>query len=392
MRCVLAIVVSAACATPAPPPASPANATAAAKEPAASPASRTTWVLEPNLAYDSLCFLNLLTGDPFYLQMGYAEELAPWIARLSPAMREAIARIRTQLKAADHLVSAYLTLVMSAADPRTLADLRHIVEDDAAWAQLRQRFAATPYAKDDDFSAMTAIRGDLAVALRELDAAGFADYWRTHALPAVQAAIDAQLPAARSYDVIGADEQLLGRKLDTDRITVEVLAYVRPHGVRITGWRFLSDAKVPLKITVKTALHELLHPPFTRTGALDELLQRIEQDPLFQRLVHEHDPSFGYTTPAGLLEEDCVTAIDVYNAHRMGLMPDIAGYFPAHDDGIHVVAFLLYQLLGREHRPGERYEDFLLRLARDHKLRPGALEAQFLAEPTHYAIKALQPR
>ena len=72
---------------------------------------------------------------------------------------------------------------------------------------------------------MTAIRGDLGVALRELDAAGFADYWRRHALPAVQAAIDAQLrAAARGYDVIGADEEILGRRLDTDRITVEVLA------------------------------------------------------------------------------------------------------------------------------------------------------------------------
>jgi hypothetical protein len=234
--------------------------------------------------------------------------------------------------------------------------------------------------------------GDLAIALHAIDAAGFPAYWTAHALPAIEASIASQAAAARRFDVIGADEEILGRRLDTDRITVEVLAYVRPHGIRITGWRFLSDAQVPVRITVKTALHELLHPPFTRAGAgagpIDALLTRIERDPLFVRLVHDHDPAFGYTTPAGLLEEDCVTAVDVYNAHRLGLLPDVAGYFARHDDGIHVVAFLLYRLLEREHRAGETYPDLLLRLEREHKLRPGALAEQFATEPDHYPIQA----
>ncbi|MEO7731312.1 MAG: hypothetical protein ABIY55_10090, partial [Kofleriaceae bacterium] len=330
-------------------------------------------------------------GDPWYLGFGFADELAPWIAGLPAPARDAIGRIRTRLKAGDHLMSAYLSLVLSAADPRTLADLRHLTDDDAAWAELRRRYLATPYGADDDFTAMQAIRPDLGQALQYLEAAGFPAYWQAHALPQVQAAIAEQGPAATRYDVIGADEALLGRRLDTDRITAFVLAYVRPHGIRITGWRFLNDFKVPLKITVKTALHELLHPPFPRTGAIDALLVKIEQDPYFQRLVKDHDPAFGYTTAPGLLEEDLVTAIDVYNAHHLGLIPDLAGYWPAHDDGIHVVAFLLVQQLERNHRAGETYPDFLLRLEREHQLRPGALEAQFLAEPTHYVVKALQP-
>jgi len=358
--------------------------------PPAPPAARTTWVFEPNLAYDSLCFLNLLSGDPFYLGAGYADELAPWLARLPADTRDAIARIRTRLKAGGHIVSAYLGLVMSAADPHTLADLQHLADDDAAWASLRTRFHATEHGKDDDWKDMDAIRGDLARALHDLDTLGFPAYWTEHALPAIQDSIARQRPEAERFDVIGDDEEILGRRLDTDRITVEVLAYVRPHGIRITGWRFLSAATVPVRITVKTALHELLHPPFARTGALDALLVRIEHDPLFARLVRDHDPAFGYTTPAGLLEEDCVTAVDVYNAHRRGLLPDVPRYFAGHDDGIHVVAFLLYRLIEREHRAGETYPELLLRLDREHKLRPGALEAQFAAEPDHYPIKALQ--
>jgi len=88
--------------------------------------------------------------------------------------------------------------------------------------------------------------------------------------------------------------------------------------------------------------------------------------------------------------EDLVTAIDVYNAHQLGLLPDLAAYWPKHDDGIHVVAYLIYQQLERNHRAGESYPDFLLRLEREHALSPGALEAQFRAEPTHYPVKALR--
>jgi hypothetical protein len=275
------------------------------------------------------------------------------------------------------------------ADPRTLADLRKITDDDAAWAELRRRYLATEYGKGDDFQAMSAIRADLARGLRQLEDDGFPAYWAEHALPAVQAAIAEQGAAAVEYDVIGADEAILGRRLDTDKITVEVLAYVRPHGIRITGWRFLNDAKVPLRVTIKTALHELLHPPFAKTGAIAELLGRIERDPYFVRLVQHHDPSFGYTTTDGLLEEDLVTAVDVYNAHELGLLPDLAGYFADHDDGIHVVAFLILGQLGREHRAGETYPDLLLRLEREGKLRPGQLEAQFQATPGSYAVKAL---
>lgn len=381
IACLLCLAAACASAPPAP-------------APAPTGASRTTWILEPNEAYDALCFLNLLTGDPFYVERGFADEVAPWIARLAPDARDAIARIRTSLKAANHIVPAYLALVMSSSDPRTLADLRHLVDDEAAWQDMRRRFDATIYRDTDGFAAMTAVRADLAVALAALDAAGFPAYWRDHALPRVNAAIAAQGPAARRYDVIAADEEILGRRLGTSRLTVYVLAYVRPHGIRITGWRFLSDEQVPLRITVKTALHELLHPPFARTGRdsapIDELLKRIEADPWFARLVRDHDPAFGYTTAAGLLEEDLITAIDVYNAHRLGLLDDPDAYFAKHDDGLHALAFLLYQLIGREHRAGETYQDFLLRLAREGKLRPGALEAQFAAAPGRYDIDVLR--
>lgn len=363
-----------------------------APPPASAPASRTTWVFEPNLAYDSLCFLNLLSGDPWYLGFGFADEVAPWIAKLPPDARDAIARIKTTLKAKDHLMSAYLALVMSVADPRTLADLRRITDDDAAWAALRAGFLATEYGKEDGFAVMDEIRKDLAIALRQLEADGFPAYWERHALPAVTAAIAKQATAAKQYDVIGADEAILGRRLPTDKMTVEILAYVRPHGVRITGWRFLSDERAPLAVTVKTAMHELLHPPFPRVGEIDAVLRRIEADPFFVRLVKEHNPSFGYTTTDGLLEEDLVTAVDTYNAHEMGLLPDLADYFAKHDDGIHVVAFLVRALIEREHRAGESYPDFLVRMEREAKLRPGALEAQFRAAPGTYAVKALTER
>ena len=115
-------------------------------------------------------------------------------------------------------------------------------------------------------------------------------------------------------------------------------------------------------------------------------------DPYLQRLVREHDPRFGYTTPAGLIEEDCATAVDVFNAHRLGLLDDPPAYFRGHDDGIHVLAFLLYRALERDGLARwTTYDDFVARLTRaGGALAPGHLEAAFAADPAHYPVAALK--
>jgi hypothetical protein len=360
---------------------------------------RTHWVLRPSEAYDALCLLNLLRGDAFYTRF-HPAEFQRFSALVLPREQEALAHLTERIAKQDgKMVGPHLALVFSVTGATTVDGLAATVADDAAWGRMRTAFLATTYGQEDGdgFARMDAVREDLGVLLAFLRRVDFPRIWRTEYLPQVEAAIEGLAKKVAPYDVVGWDEQLLGRDLQVAALNAHVLKFASPHGIRVTGWNFLTDATYPANVTVKTAVHELLHPPFAREGAIDAKLTALEADPFFQRLVREHDPAFGYTTARGLTEEDCAEAIDVYVSEREGLLRKRDGsplsgaeFFRDHDDGIHVLAFLVYEELKRSGpAKGQRYEDFLLGLFERGVLEPGALERRFRDTPGSYPVKAL---
>ncbi|MBU8900345.1 hypothetical protein KRR26_32530 [Corallococcus sp. M34] len=361
-------------------------------------AGRTHWVLRPSEAYDALCLLNLLRGDAFYTQF-YPAEFQRFSALLEPREKAALEHLTERMgKQAGTMVGPHLTLVFSVTGAATVDGLARTVADDAAWKAMRQDFKATSYGEDSDFSEMEDVRQDLGVLFAFLQRIDFSRIWRAEYLPQVEQAI-AQLGAqVAAHDVVGWDEDVLGRALHVEELNAHVLKFAKPHGIRVTGWNFLTDLTYPLSVTVKTALHELLHPPFKREGAIDARLTALEADPYFQRLVREHDPAFGYTTAQGLTEEDCAEAIDVFVSERQGLLRARDGkpltgaaFFRDHDDGMHVLAYLLYEELRRaDFSQGTKYEDFILKLFDTGVLVPGKLEQRFHSYTGHYPVKALK--
>lgn len=360
-------------------------------------AGRTHWVLRPSEAYDALCLLNLLRGDAFYTRH-YPEEFQRFSALLGEEEKAALAHLTERVGVKGRrLVGPHLALVFSVTGVTTVDGLAATVEDDAAWRAMTKGFAATTYARDYDFTELEDVRKDLRVLFAFFQRIGFSRIWHAEFLPQVEQAIARLHPQVASSDVVGWDEQILGRALGVAELNAHVLKFARPHGIRVTGWNFLTDITYPGSVTVKTAVHELLHPPFAREGDLDAKLTALESDPFFQRLVREHDPAFGYTTAKGLLEEDCAEAIDVFVSERQGMlrtkdgMPRTgADFFRHHDDGIHVVAYVLYEELKRaDFSRWTTFEDFLVRLFDEGVLGSGNLERQFRSYPGHYPVKAL---
>ncbi|WNZ60852.1 hypothetical protein QEG98_33745 [Myxococcus sp. MxC21-1] len=361
-------------------------------------AGRTHWVLRPSEAYDALCLLNLLRGDAFYTQF-YPVEFQRFSALLEPREKAALAHLTERMgKQAGKMVGPHLTLVFSVTGATTVEGLARTVSDDAAWKAMRRDFEATSYGEDSDFTEMEDVRQDLGVLFAFLQRIGFSRIWRAEYLPQVEQAI-AQLGVQLApHDVVGWDEDVLGRALHVEELNAHVLKFVKPHGIRVTGWNFLTDLTYPLSVTVKTAVHELLHPPFKREGAIDARLTALEADPYFQRLVREHDPAFGYTTAQGLTEEDCAEAVDVFVSERQGLLRARDGkpltgaaFFRDHDDGMHVLAYVLYEELRRaDFSQWTKYEDFLLKLFDTGVLVPGKLEQRFRSYTGSYPVKALK--
>lgn len=55
--------------------------------------NETNWELSPSFKFDTLCFLNTLTGDPYYLEY-YKDEYARMEPRLTPAARTALYNLK----------------------------------------------------------------------------------------------------------------------------------------------------------------------------------------------------------------------------------------------------------------------------------------------------------
>jgi hypothetical protein len=58
--------------------------------------------------------------------------------------------------------------------------------------------------------------------------------------------------------------------------------------------------------------------------------------------VQHHDPSFGYNTTAGYIEEDSVQALEQFVSEKFGVARDACKYWQEQDGGMHLLAVALY--------------------------------------------------
>src|SRR4051812_31331189 len=107
----------AACATTRPAASAAAASTVVAPAPAA-PASRTRWIFEPAQAYDAIAFVNLLTGDPFYVDNGYRRDYERWMVRLDRPEKMALVHLIHRIKEQEHgLIYPFLAFAFSGVAP-----------------------------------------------------------------------------------------------------------------------------------------------------------------------------------------------------------------------------------------------------------------------------------
>src|SRR5581483_423259 len=334
--------------------------------------STTHWKLTPSFTFDALCWLNVLTGDPFYVCY-YPQEYEAFKKHLTPRAIQALAGLKTKVKDQGLIISALLCLYFSATTDQTLAELLHTVEDSSTMeAVLKQ----SPYYDEKGWHCYESIRPELKILLLFLQEIRFDDYWRSTILPRVEQRISVLQQELAPFNVIVEDEALLGFSLPSNEITVHVLQYVQPHGIRILGTRFLTDVTYASSIQVMTAVHEMLHPPFVREGAqVQACLSELEKDAFLMEAFVNHNPDYGYNTFEGFIEEGCVRALDQFVNEKLSIAKDARERWRTDDEGMHVFAACLYATMKEEHynRRGEVFEEFFARMIRS-KLKPGRLK------------------
>lgn len=177
---------------------------------------------------------------------------------------------------------------------------------------MRTNLKQTPYYSEESWQLYESVRDDLKRIFLFLANIQFESYWQENILPKVEqkiAIIKKELP---EYDIITEVEAHLSFTLSSNTITIYMLYYSQPHGIRVTGTRFLTDVAWPFEIVLRNAVHEMLHPPYQldTDDELKNVLLRLKSDDFLMDKVLNHNPSFGYNSFEGFVEEDCVQALD----------------------------------------------------------------------------------
>ncbi|MEO8514211.1 MAG: hypothetical protein ABI543_11665 [Ignavibacteria bacterium] len=340
--------------------------------------SMTKWKIEPSFKYDLCCFLNILTGDEFYKPY-YKDELNPYENKLIPAVNNAIKSLHKKLKDDNEIIiSAWLSLYFSAIDGEELDDLIAALNDPG---ELKDNFSKTPYYDEESWGIFLSVKDELLVIFRFLKDNGFKEYWTDNIRTKIQKKIDEIQPGLAKYDVIKENEKMLGFKLPSDTITVYMLYYNKPHGIKITGMRFLTAIDWPFEITIRTSAHEMMHPPYDlkNDGELKGVIESFYKDDFVMDKVNNHNKSLGYNTLDGLFEEDCVQVMDQLINETLGISKDAKKRWQESDEGIHVVSVALYQIMKAEkyNSKNDKFSDFILRIYKEGTFNPGKIKGYY---------------
>ncbi len=208
---------------------------------------------------------------------------------------------------------------------------------------------------------------------------GFHGYWKENCEPRLKDRIAEFGKVADRYDVVGEINHLLGPKyhLPMDEVTLYVSHFSAPFGTKLRNQSFLADARWEFKNIVAIALHELIHPPFSR-DKIKKIAEYLWEDDILLEAYHDQPPNTTYNTPLRFLEEHLTEGAHVYLGEKMGVVDEPLKYLAEHDDGSHVVSVIIYDGLRRGVMDGfGSLEDAVEHMIDDGILAPGNLRREY---------------
>ncbi len=348
------------------------------------------WMIHPSLWFDAACLIPLLAGLPFYTSR-HDQDTRWWQERFAalagPDARDGIAVLRHEVaERAAKPLPAFLALWTSPAAGRCdraaecLDDLVAAVADPellvSAMRETSQRW------NEADDRLFRSIRPALLAVLEGLRTAGLADWWAGHVEAALQRRCGELRQSFADYDLVPLVEQHTGVSFDARAVELCVLRWAAPHGIRVTGTRFLTDVRYDADRVLNIAVHELLHPPWPPGHPVKDRLDALADDPFLTARFAGRDPDAGYNTWDRYAEEDAAQALDQFINTRLGRNSrgDPVTRWTTADGGMHVLALLLHETLQRGGFDPEvnSYADFLAYALSDPRLWPDDLNARYL--------------
>jgi hypothetical protein len=320
--------------------------------------SETQWVFNSAEGLDALLLIGAAAGDELQAEH-YAKHIAEFRGNLSPEALEMLDALGAQFRDEGTLFGPFLVLIFTGTDFLTLEDILVSARDPEAL--LRPSWETTPYWDEVDWPRYRGIMPGLVLILEEMQASNFSSKWNEQVLPYIVDTIARLEQDITCYDVLPVQAQLLGRTLEPE-IELVVAQYTLPYGIRVQGQRFLAHHTYPSDAFLRTAGHEIFHPPFDfEDQDLLRLLEPLQNDPWMISIVEDHDPAVGYNSFRGVVDEDSTEALDQLLATRLGIAVEPGHRWRYEGGGMHMLAAALFHAMTEEGfiDSGSNYSDWL---------------------------------
>ncbi len=300
----------------------------------------TNWNTEPSMKFDALCLLNTLTGDPYYLDF-YQEAYNYY----KPLLTEKALKDLNQLKKVvkddgGKIISAFYTLYFSATEDETIDELLARLDNDKI---IKENLTKANFYSDKEWELFQKSKPYLKGCLEFLKEIRFETYWNENIKPKAEKRISEIKEKLPQFNVIPEIEKKLGKPLESNSIQVYMLYYSQPHGIRITGTRFLTDTAWSFSIVMRNAIHEMMHPPYDmENDTVQAFLNTVKKDSTFQNAFKNRNPAYGYNTEEGLIEEDIVQFTEQIINEKFGIQVNPDSRWQTNDEGLHTLAARMY--------------------------------------------------
>ena len=335
------------------------------------------FIIQPSYSFDLLNLLNVLTGDDFYTSR-HTDDFTRFGETLSAGSKDRIERAVALNGSA--MLGPSLCLYVSAMPDFESARAIDLLSDAE---RIRVCYSGYPYYQEENWPIAREIISLCRPVIDEVEANGFGDYWQQYHLPHILQCREGLQPFVDSFHLDGEIGAMLGSGQAPDEITLYLGGLASPHGMKLCGPRFVSDASYPNEITVNTAIHEMFHPPYNSDRLRGEL-EALAQDSLLKQSFAGQNPKMRYATMEGFIEENVVDAMMASISHKLGLMDDPLGFFDQHDEGSHKFSVILLDAFQRYPKDSsQRFEDYFRELVQ--KLPVGSLDGEYQALHAHSA-------
>ena len=295
---------------------------------------RTKWALSPSIKYDAFCLINTLMGEQFYINY-YPRVFKHYDSLLTPVARNSLNELRQYKNKRGIILSAFLCNIFYQLPDSSLAEVLQKINDKSRMKKLLT---------SDNYAAVSDIQKELSTVLEFLLENGFEKNYNREVIPAINTRITVLLPLVNKYNIVYNIEKTVGLPLSTDSIRFYLMRYSSPHGISINNTTFLSEYTYDVSITLKVAIHEMMHPYFNSFPSdVKKAIKGLKKDSLIYNAFLNHDKSFGYNDFEGYIAESCVRALEQVISSQLGLGTGENNHWKTEDKGMHVFGAILIQ-------------------------------------------------